>query len=90
MAIFSRFADESFHREEHEEKLKRASQTIRYEGGFRISIPGDAFDTSEVLRQSYPVDPGNGRISLDVPLQGTIYELTQRQAEDVQALSEKR
>jgi hypothetical protein len=90
MAIFSRFADEMFQRDEHEQKLRQASQSIRYEGGFRISIPGDAFDTSEVLRQAFPVDPGNGRISFDVPLQGTIYELTQRQADEIQALSEKR
>jgi hypothetical protein len=91
MAIFAQFADEMFKQEEKEQKLKQASQTIRYEGGFRMSIPGDAFDSvSGVLRQAYPVDPGNGRIAFDVPVQGTIYELTQRQADEIQALSEKR
>lgn len=90
MAIFSRFADEMFKREEHDLKLKQSSQTIRYEGGFRISIPGDAFETSEVLRQTFPADASNGRIAFDVPVQGTIYEITQRQADEIQALSEKR
>lgn len=91
MAIFSRFADEMFQQDEHEQKLKQASQTIRYDGAFRMSIPGDAFSSSsQPLRQAFPVDAGSGRISFEVPVQGTIYELTQKQAEEIQTLSEQR
>lgn len=88
--IFAEFAEDSFKRGELEERLKKASKTIKYDGGFRMSIPGDAFDSSKPLRQAYPVDPDTGRIAFDVPLQGTIYELTQRQSDEMQALSEER
>ena len=56
----------------------------------RITIPGDAFDRNLLLRETFPVDPGTGRIALDVPLDGTIYELTRRQAEEINKLTEKR
>jgi hypothetical protein len=90
MAIFNRFADQTTTREIQEDQLKRNAQTIRYDGGFRISIPGDAFDATEVLRQAFPVDPGNGRIAFDVPVQGTIYEATARQAEELLNLGARR
>ncbi len=90
MAIFAQFNNERSQRESDEQKLKDFSKTVKYDGGFRISIPGDAFDSSKSLRQAFPVDPGNGRIAFDVPLQGTIYELTQRQSDEMQALSEER
>ena len=63
---------------------------LRYEGGFRITIPGDAFESAEVLRNTFPVDPANGRIPIDVPIQGTIYEVTRRQAEELQEMGTKR
>lgn len=90
MAIFNRFADNARKRESSVQQSGRNAQTIRYDGGFRISIPGDAFDSTEVLRQAYPVDPGNGRIAFDVPVQGTIYEVTGRQAEELLNLGSKR
>jgi len=90
MAIFGRRAQERITRQLEEEQLARAAQTLRYDGGFRISIPGDAFDTAEVLRQTFAVDPGNGRIAMDVPVQGTIYELTGRQAEELLDLGSKK
>jgi hypothetical protein len=35
------------------------------------------------------VDPSNGRIAIDVPLQGTLFELTRRQAEELKRLGER-
>jgi hypothetical protein len=90
MAIFNRFAESAMKRETSVQQSSRNAQTIRYDGGFRISIPGDAFDATEVLRQAFPVDPGNGRIAFDVPVQGTIYEVTSRQAEELLNLGAKR
>jgi hypothetical protein len=90
MALFNRFAENAVKRENSMEQSGRNAQTIRYDGGFRISIPGDAFDATEVLRQAFPVDPGNGRIAFDVPVQGTIYEVTARQAEELLNLGAKR
>ncbi|MCW1913972.1 hypothetical protein OJ996_10320 [Luteolibacter sp. GHJ8] len=89
-AIFKRFADSARKRDSLHQVSGRSAQTIRYDGGFRISIPGDAFDSTEVLRQTYPVDPGNGRIAFDVPVQGTIYEVTGRQADELLNLGSKR
>jgi hypothetical protein len=62
---------------------ERMSRMLRYEGLFRISIPGDAFDRSNRLRQRYPADAANGRISMEVPIEGYLYELTLKQAEDI-------
>ncbi|WP_367874339.1 hypothetical protein [Luteolibacter sp. Populi] len=89
-AIFSRFAASTTGRVLEDQKLKQGSQSIRYEGGFTISLLPDAFDSAEALRQGFPVNPSNNRIGLDVPIQGTIYEITRRQADELQELSEKR
>ena len=62
---------------------ERMSRMLRYDGMFRISIPGDAFDRAARLRQLYPVDGGTGRIFMRVPIEGHLYELTLKQAEDI-------
>jgi len=59
---------------------------LRYEGGFRITLPASAFTRAPELNAQYPVDPSTGRVSLDVPVQGGIDEITLQQAE---ALYEK-
>lgn len=90
MAIFGRRAQEKIESQLNREALAREAQMLRYEGGFRITIPGDAFERSEVLRNAFPADPDNGRIPLDVPLQGTIYEVTRRQAEELLEIGTRR
>ncbi|MCP5532045.1 MAG: hypothetical protein H7A49_08430 [Akkermansiaceae bacterium] len=62
---------------------ERLSRMLRYEGKFRISIPGDAFDGAAELVRLHPRDPATGRILLDVPIEGFLYELTLKQAEDL-------
>lgn len=62
---------------------ERMSRMLRYDGLFRISIPGDAFDRASRLRQLYPVDGASGRIFMRVPIEGHLYELTLKQAEDI-------
>jgi hypothetical protein len=61
----------------------RMSRMLRYEGMFRITIPKDAFERAPVLQNLYPVDSSLGRIPLRVPLEGHLYELTLKQAEDL-------
>jgi len=90
MAIFSRRAQEKSEEQFKKDAFARETQMLRYEGGFRITIPGDAFERAEVLRNAFPVDPGNGRIPIDVPIQGTIYEITRRQAEELLDIVTKR
>jgi hypothetical protein len=84
--IFDRRAQERIEGQLEQEDLIRRSQALRCSGGMRITIPGDAFDRAEVLRDTFPVDPGTGRIALDVPLDGALFELTRRQANEISEL----
>ncbi|MGC4016148.1 MAG: hypothetical protein QM755_16735 [Luteolibacter sp.] len=59
------------------------AKTLRYEGGFTISIMGDAFARAPELKAIYPPDPTTGRIFMEVPIEGSIFELTVKQAEDL-------
>ena len=62
---------------------ERMSRTLRYEGSFRISLPADAFERAPRLLQQFPVDPKTGRIPMEVPIEGNIYEVTLKQAEEI-------
>lgn len=64
-------------------EAERMSRMLRYEGAFRITIPGDAFERGPELQRLYPVDGTTGRIPLMVPIEGNLYELTLQQAEDI-------
>jgi hypothetical protein len=69
-----------------EESLQRAAaqralSTLLFDGELEISIPSDAFERSSILRERHPVDQTTGRIKFDVPLKGTLSELTLSQAE---------
>lgn len=92
MAIFERGAQRRINDLLLQQEMTRRAQSLRCEpgSGLRISIPGNAFDRSELLRETFPVDPSNGRIAIDVPLQGTLFELTRRQAEELKKLGERR
>jgi hypothetical protein len=62
---------------------ERMSRMLRYEGTVRITLPGDAFERAPRLQELYPVDSVSGRIPIRVPIDGHLYELTLRQAEDI-------
>jgi len=62
---------------------ERSSRTLRYEGEFKVTIPPDAFERAPRLKQQLPVDPKTNRIPMMVPIEGTLYELTLKQAEDL-------
>ena len=61
----------------------RSARTLRYEGEFRITIPADAFERAPHLKAKMPVDPKLNRIPMMVPIEGTLYELTLKQAEEL-------
>lgn len=92
MAIFERGAQRRINELLLKQEMNRRAQALRCEpgSGLRITIPGEAFDRQEGLRELHPVDPSNGRIAIDVPLQGTLYELTRRQSEELLKLGERR
>ncbi|MEP4079222.1 hypothetical protein [Haloferula sp.] len=62
---------------------QRALGMLIFEGGFRMTIPGDAFERSRILRERHPIDQATGRIGIDVVLRGTLPELTLSQAEEL-------
>jgi hypothetical protein len=62
---------------------ERSSRMLRYEGLFRITLPADAFERAPRLTQEFPVDGNLGRIPIMVPIEGNLYELTLKQAEDI-------
>lgn len=92
MAIFERGAQRRVNDLLLQQEMTRRAQSLRCEpgSGLRITVPGNAFDRSEILRETFPVDPSNGRIAIDVPLQGTLFELTRRQSEELKRLGERK
>jgi hypothetical protein len=65
------------------QESERLSRLLRYEGELKITVPGDAFENTPRLRATFPVDPESGRIPIQVPLKGNIYEITHEQAEEI-------
>ncbi|MBC8127396.1 MAG: hypothetical protein H8M99_09685 [Gloeobacteraceae cyanobacterium ES-bin-144] len=65
------------------QEAERRSRMLQYEGDFRVTIPGDAFERAKWLKEQYPVDPSTGRIPIKVPIEGGLYEITLKQAEEV-------
>ncbi len=68
---------------------ERMSRMLRYEGMFRVTLPKDAFERAPQLQTMYPLDPSNGRIPLNVPIEGHLYELTLKQAEEIYQLGQR-
>lgn len=66
-----------------ERAAERLSRTLQYEGLFKITLLPDAFELAPRLVTQFPVDPKLGRIPLMVPIEGSIYEVTLKQAEEV-------
>lgn len=66
-----------------EQASDRASRTLRYEGAFNITLLSNAFERTPKLSAQYPLDPVTKRISVAVPIEGSIYEITLKQAEEI-------
>lgn len=66
-----------------EKAAERLTRTLQYEGSFQISLPKDAFDKAQGLAEKYADRDAGGRILMDVPLEGMLYELTLKQAEQI-------
>ncbi len=66
-----------------EQVADHSSKTLRFQGEFLITLLPDAFERAPLLAKQFPVDGKLGRIPMMVPLEGTLYELTLKQAEDI-------
>jgi hypothetical protein len=83
MSLFDRLGVSIEMRRLQSDASERMSRMLRYEGLLRITVPGDAFERAPRLQSLYPPDPVSGRIPMRVPIEGHLYELTLRQAEDI-------
>lgn len=66
-----------------QQSSERLSRMLRYEGSFKITIPHDAFERTPKLTEQYPLDPNTNRIPMTVPIEGSLYEITLKQAEEI-------
>lgn len=83
LTLFDRLGLSLQMRQMQNQAADRLSRMLRYEGMFRITIPGDAFERGAALHQAYPVDAATGRIPMEVPIDGYLYDLTLKQTEDI-------
>ena len=67
----------------------RMSRMLRYEGNFRITLPPDAFERTPRLAEQFPMDMSVHRIPMMVKIEGSLYELTLKQAEEVYQLGQQ-
>jgi hypothetical protein len=82
-SLFDRLGLDFERRRLEEQAADRLSKTLRYEGTFQITLPKDIFDRSPQLAAQFPIDPVSGRIPLTIPIEGSLYDLTLKQAEDI-------
>jgi hypothetical protein len=70
------FDDIAQERRLRRDAMDRARNLYVFNGGVRVLIPGDAFQRSRELRERFPIDQASGRIGIDVPLEGTLSNIT--------------
>jgi hypothetical protein len=74
-------AAEKLHLEKQD--AERVLQDLRYEGSFLITLLPDSFELAPKLIEQFPVDPKTNRIPIVVPINGTIFQLTEQQAKEI-------
>lgn len=75
--------------EERQKKQKAAElrfQSFQYEGKFKVTLAKDAFVRAPELAEIYPPSGTRDQIQIDVPVNGTLYEVTEKQAEQIYKL----
>ncbi len=81
-SLFDRLTSGVEARRLQEQESVRMSRMLRYEGSFLVTIPPDAFERAPKLKELYPLDHNTGRIPVQVPIDGDLYDITVKQAED--------
>ena len=82
-SLFDRLSSNAELRKLQQQASERMSRMLRYEGSFKITIPSDAFERASRLQLEYPQDASIGRVPIIVPVQGYLYEVTLKQADDI-------
>lgn len=89
LSLFDRLSVGLEKRRMEQVELERMSRMLRYEGLFVIAIPRDSFERAPRLQEMYPLDTASGRVPIRVPIEGNIYEVTLKQAEDTYARGQR-
>ncbi len=82
-SLFNRLGLGLQNRRLEEKASEQLSRSYRYEGDFSITLPGEAFARAPHLVTLHPVSEKDGRIHLDVPIDGVLYDLTLGQADEI-------
>lgn len=69
-----------------EKTAEQLSRSLHYEGGFEISLPKEVIEKAPRLAEAYPLRDPTGRVLMRVPLEGTLYDLTLKQADEIYKL----
>jgi len=75
-SLFGKLAVLRENRRIQEIETEKLSRSYRYEGQLQISLMKTAFDRAPELAGMYPVSSESGRVVLEVPIKGLLYELT--------------
>ena len=89
LSLFDRLQLSADMRHLQNQSVERMSRMLRYSGAFTATVQGDAFDRGPQLQRRYPVDPATGRIPINVPIDGYLYELTLKQAAETYELGQR-
>lgn len=89
MSLFERVELSMAMRRLQNQAAERMARMLRYAGEFELTVQGNAFDSGPLLQRRYPVDPATGRIPIKVPIDGYLYELTLKQAEETYQLGQR-
>jgi hypothetical protein len=87
--LFEKIESKHALRQQEVSESEGGARLLRYEGLFKVSLLPHSFDRAEALKEHAPVDPQTGRIPIDVPLSGTLNDLTRDQAEEIYKLGQR-
>lgn len=82
-SLFGRLGQTGYTRRIEEMAAERLTRSYRYEGRFNVTLKKEAFARAPQLAEAYPVSETTGRISIDVPIEGILYDLTMEQADEI-------
>jgi len=70
-------------RDEEARLAEKLVDFLHYEGEFTVTLPPDAFQSAEKLASEFPKNPQTGRITMRVPVEGGLYDVTLKQADEI-------
>jgi len=82
-SLFDKIGSRGQTRRLEQNAAERLTRSYRYEGKFAITLSKEAFARAPKLATNYPVSEQTGRIPLEVPIEGLLYDITINQADEI-------